>query len=133
MLDIVLIGLLDVPELLGFVLAGVLPFLVTLSFLSHSPGSCMVTLLDFLLCCFNFLLLVVLRAICIEFDLRGPTLVDFLDGHITSFHGTISSSWFASERTCPKTQFLGKLMENRSFFTLFHGYIIFTQVRLVVQ
>ena len=98
--------------LLGFVLAGVLPFLVTLSFLSHSPGSCMVTLLDSLLCCFNSLLLVVFCAVCVGFDLRGLILLGFLDGRTTSFHETTLSSESVSDRTCSKTQFLGKLMEN---------------------
>ena len=75
----------------------------------------MVTLLDFLLCCCDFLLLVVFRAVCIGFDLRGPTLLGLLDDHTTSFHGTISSSGSVSERIRPKTQFMGKLMKNRSF------------------
>ena len=110
--DIVLIGSLGVYSLLSFISAGVLPLLGPLPFLSRSPGSCMVTLLDFLLCCCNFLLLVVFRAVCIGFDLRGPTLLGFLDGCTTSFHGTISLSGSVSERTCPKTQFLEKLMEN---------------------
>ena len=98
-----------------FILARILPFLVTLPFLSRSPGSCMVTLLDFVLCCCNFLLLVIFRAVCIGFDLCGPPLLGFLDGCTTSFHETILSSGLVSERTCLKTQFLGKLMENRSF------------------
>ena len=110
--DIVLIGLLGVYSLLSFTLAGIFPFMGTLSFLSRSPGSCMVILLDFLLCCCNFLLLIVLCAVCIGFDLRGPTLLGFLDCRTTSFHGTILSSGLVSERTCPKTQSLGKLMEN---------------------
>ena len=94
--DIVLIGLLGVCVLLGFVLAGVLPFLFTLSFLSHSPGSCMVILLYFLLCCFNFLLFV-FHAVCIGFDLHRPTLLGFLDDCTISFHGTTLSSGFVSE------------------------------------
>ena len=112
--DIVLIGLLGVCALLGFVLVGVLSLLVALFFLSRSPGNYKVTLLDFLFLCRNFLLLVVFSAVCIGFDLRGPTLLGFLDGRTTSFPGIISSSGSVSERTCPKTQFLGKLTENRS-------------------
>ena len=112
MLDIVLIGSLGVCSFLSFISTGVSPLLGPLIFLSRSPGSCKVTLLYFLFFCRNFLLLVIFSAVCIGFDLRGPTLLGFLDGHITSFPETILSSGSISERTCSKTQFLGKLMEN---------------------
>ena len=79
----------------------------------------MVTLLDFLFFCRNFFLLVVFRAVCIGFDLRESTLLGFLDGHKTSLHESTSSSGSVSKRTCLKTQYLGKLIENRSVSSCF--------------
>ena len=113
-LDIVLIGLLGVSALLCFVLFGVLSLLVALYFLAQSPGNYKVTLLDFLFFCRNFLLLVVFSAVCIGLDLRGPTLLGFLDGRTTSFHESTSLIGPVSKRAYPKTKCLGKLMENQS-------------------
>ena len=117
--DIVLIGLLGVYSLLGFIWPGVLSLLDSLFLLSRSSGICIVTLLDFLFFCCHFLLLVVFLTVCIGFDLCGSTLLDFLDGCTTSFHESTSSSGPVSERTCPRTQCLGKLMDNRFALSYF--------------
>ena len=115
MWDIVLIGLLGVCSLLSFISTGVLPLLGPWIFLSRTSNSCKVTLLGFLFFCCNFLLLVVFCAVYIGFNLRGPTLLGFLDDHTSFFHESTSSSGSVSKRICLKKQFLGKLMENRSF------------------
>ena len=112
--DIVLIGSLDVCSFLSFIKSGVLSLLDYFFFLSRLTGICKVTLLDFLLFCRNFLMFVVFRAVCIGLNLRGSTLLGFLDGRTTSFHESTSSSGSVSKRICPKTQCLGKLMENKS-------------------
>ena len=112
--DIVLIGLLGVYSLLGFIWPGVLSLLNSLFLLLRSSGICIVTLLDFLFFYRNFLLLVVFFTVYIVFDLRGSTLLGFLDDCTTSFHESTPLSGLVSERTCPWTQCLGKLVENRS-------------------
>ena len=117
--DIVLIGLLGACSLLGFIWPGVFSLLEPLFLLSRSSCICILTFLDFLFLCCNFLLLIVFLAVCIGFDLRGPTLLGFLDGHTTSFHESTSSSGLVSESTCPKTQCLGKLMENWSVLSCY--------------
>ena len=61
-----------------------------------------------------FLLFVVFISVCIGFNLRRSTLLGFLVGRTTSFHESILLSGLTSKRTCPRTQCLGKLIENRS-------------------
>ena len=80
-----------------------------------SSGTYIVTLLNFLFLCHDFLLFVVFFSVCLDFNLPGSTLLGFLlVGCTTSFRESTSSSRMASGRTCPKTQYFRKLMENQS-------------------
>ena len=69
-------------------------------------GICIFTLLDFLFFWRVYFILVVFFG----FDLCGPTLLGFLVGCTTSFHGPKSLSGSESKRTCLSTQWQGKLI-----------------------
>ena len=99
----------------GLLLPGVLSLLDSLILFLWSSGNCIVTLLNFLFFCRVCLLFVVFSAVCIGFNMRGSTLHGFLVGCTTFSHESTSSSGSISQRTCPRTQCLGKLIENLSF------------------
>ena len=113
MSEIMLIGSFCVLSLLDFLGPCVLSHLDSLFLLLRCSGIYIVTLLDFLFFCHVSLLFVVFFTVCVGFDLRGSTLLGFLVDFTTSFHESTSSSGSVSKRTCPRTQYLGKLIENR--------------------